>query len=265
MIKKLLAVAIVCTLSACASLQEELKNYVSQPEVTYKSIAIGEASMERLELTPTFNVTNPNSFPIPIDTVAYELSLNNKKMLAGETKAIGMLPGNGNKDVTLAIELTKETLSSLQQLLFKDRKIDYQIKGDVTAAGIAIPFEKSATLYIPDVKVSDLKVSNASFEQLDFVLVVAIDNQNEFSLPLEDVSYAVSSKGKALFNGALKNTKIAQGSNSVEIPVSIKPSDLFSSVFSLLLTPELPLHFEITSPLFTKSYDHPLNLNSFFL
>lgn len=264
MIKKLLAVAMVCTLAACGTLQQELQNYVKKPEVTYQSIAVGKASMDLIELTPTFNVTNPNGFPIPVDTVSYALSLNNKQMLEGETKEIGTLPANGDKDVTLAIALTKETLSSLQQLLFKDKKIDYQIQGDVTAAGIAIPFEKSATLYIPDIKVGDLKVVNASFEKLEFVLSVDIDNKNEFSLPLEDVSYSVSSKGNELFKGALKNTQIAQGSNSVEIPVSIKPNDLFSNVFSMLLNPELPLHFEITSPLFTKSYDHSLNMGSFF-
>jgi len=265
MMKKAVVIALVFLVSACASLQEEIKDYIKQPEVSYKSIAVGEVSMDRIELTPTFNVANPNNFPIPVDSVSYELSLNNQKMVEGQSTEIGALPASGDKDVTLSIDLTQETLSALQQLLFKDKKLDYQIKGSVAAMSIPIPFEESGTLYVPDIKVRDLKVANASFEKLDFLLSVDIENKNDFSLPLEDVSYAVSSKGKALFDGALKTTQIAQGSNNIEIPVSIKPSELFGSMFSLLLTPELPLHFEITTPLFSESYDHTLNLSTFFL
>jgi len=263
--KKLVVIALVFLVSACSSLQEELKNYVKQPEVTYKSISVGKVSMDLLELTPTFNVANPNAFSIPVDTISYELSLNNEKMLEGESAEIGTLPASGDKDVTLSIGLTQETLTSLQQLLFKDKKLDYQIKGSVEAMNIPIPFEESGTLYVPDITVRELKVANASFEKLEFLLSVDIENKNDFSLPLEDVSYAVSSEGKALFSGALKTTQIAQGSNNIEIPVSIKPSELFGSMFSLLLNPELPLHFEITTPLFSKSYDQSLNLSTFFL
>lgn len=264
MFKKLSTVAVILMLSACASLQEGISSLVQTPEVSYQSIAIGEASMDLIELQPTFNVANKNDFPIPVDSVSYQLSLNNKKMLEGETKEVGTLPVNGNKDVTLGIDLTKETLSSMQQLLFKEKKIDYLIKGDVSAMGLSVPFEKSATLYVPDVTISDVKVVEASFDNLELLLSVDIENKNEFSLPLDDVSYAVSSKGKSLFTGALNNKKIAQGSNNVQIPVSIQPKDMFSSVFALLLSPELPLHIEITTPLFNKSYDHSLNLSTFF-
>jgi len=265
MIKKIVAVIMVFTLSACASLQEELQNYVKQPEVTYKSIAVGQVSMDLIELMPSFNISNQNNFSIPVNSVSYQLSLNEKKMLEGQSQEVGTLPANADKEVTLSIDLTQETLTSLQQLLFKDKKIDYQIKGSVNTLGVDLPFEKSATLYVPDIKVREMKVVNASFEQLDLLLSVDIDNKNDFSLPLEDVSYAVSSKGKALFDGMLSTTNLAEGSNQINIPVSIKPQDIFGSMFTLLLNPELPLHFEISTPLFTKSYDHSLNLTSFFL
>lgn len=264
MIKKLLIVALAVMVSSCSTLQKELKNYVKQPEVNYKSFAVGNVSMDAIELIPTFNVANKNDFSLPINTITYELSLNNKKMLAGETAEIGTLAANKDKDVSLSIDLTKETLTSFQQLLFKDKKLDYQIKGDVNAMGLSIPFEKSATLYVPDIKVSDVKVNSATFDKVDIVLSLEIENQNDFSLPLEDVNYSVSSKGNTLFSGGLSNQKIAKGKTNLQLPLSIKPSDLFSNVFSMLLNPELPLTFEIETPLFKKSYDQSLNLSSFF-
>lgn len=263
-IKKLLVIAAIVLMSACSTLQQELKNYVKQPEVTYKSISVGKISMDTIELNPTFNVANKNAYSIPIDTVNYELSLNNKKMLVGETNKVGTLPANSAKDIILSLALTQETLTALQQLLFKDKKLDYQVKGSVTAMGLAIPFEQSATLYVPEIKISDLQVVKASFNQVDILLSIDVDNQNSFNLPLETLNYSVSSGGKALFSGDLKNHKIAQGQNTIQLPLSIKLNELFSSVFSLLSNPELPLHFEVKSPLFSKSYDQSLNLSSFF-
>jgi len=264
MIKKSLIVAMMMIISACSTLQKELKNHVKTPEVNYQSISLGKVAMDSIELNPIFNIANKNAFSLPINTINYELSLNNEKMFAGETEAIGTLPANSDKNVSLSIDLTKETLTSLQQLLFKDKKLNYQVKGNVNVMGLAIPFEKSATLYVPEIKIIDFKVVNASFTQLDIILSVAIDNQNAFSLPLENVNYSVTSNNKSLFKGELKSQNIAQGKNNIQLPLSIKPNELFNNVFALLLTPELPLHVEINTPLFNKSYDHSLNLSSFF-
>ena len=264
MFKKLLFVSSLAALSACSTLLDVAKDYVKQPEVTYKSISIGEVSTDRIALNPTFNVLNTNSFAMPVDNVSYELSLNNKKLVEGETDAIGTLPANSDKDVKLAFELTQDSLTALQQLLFKENQLDYQVKGSVNTMGLAIPFEQSSTLYVPEVSIADLEVINADFDKLDLVLTLAINNKNDFSLPLEDVNYAVSSNGSDLFSGALTSQKITEGASTITLPLIVKPSDMFSNVFALLMSPELPLHFEITSPLFTKTYDQTINLTSLF-
>lgn len=251
-------------ISACSTLQKELSNYIKQPEVSYKSIAVGEVSMNLIELKPTFTIDNKNDFSIPIDAVSYDFSLNDKKMLTGESDEVGTLPANDAKDVTLSLALTKETLTSLQQLLFKDKKLDYQVKGSVKTMGLTIPFEESSTLYVPEISIRDIKVVNASLEQFEILLSVDIDNQNDFSIPIETISYSVSTGDKALFKGDLKNNKIAKGKNNIELPLTINPNDLFSSAFAMFANPELPLHFEIESPLFSKSHHQTLDLSSFF-
>ncbi|MEH6452121.1 MAG: LEA type 2 family protein [Psychromonas sp.] len=263
MTKPLLAISMLLIISACSSLKDQLSNYVKEPDVTYKSIAMGEVSMDLIQLKPTFTIDNKNDFSIPIDTMDYTLSLNEKTMLTGENVEVGTLPANDTKDVTLSIDLTKETLSSLQQLLFKEKKIDYQVKGSVKAMGLSIPFEKSDTIYVPEVTINDFKVVNASMDKLEILLDVDIDNQNDFSIPLETMSYSVSTGGNALFSGDIKNKEIAKGKNNIVLPLTIKPNDLYSNAFAMLTNPQLPLHFEIKSPLFTKSYDQTLNLGSF--
>jgi len=264
MIKKILVGALVLTTTACTTLQHELKNYLNKPVVNYKSITVGQLAIDSIELNPTFNVLNKNAFPIPINAATYELFLNNDKVLDGTTNSIGTLPANQNKDVTLSLNLTEETLISLQHILLRDKKIDYQVKGNVNIMGLPILFEKSDTLYVPELEVVDMQVVSANFTQLDIMLKLEINNINNFNLPLENIHYSVSSNRNILFNGDIKDQDIAKGSNIIELPLSIKPNTLFTNIFALINNPVLPLHFEINTPLFNKSYDHALNLSSFF-
>lgn len=265
MCKKLLSVALVVILSACSTLQKELNHYIQKPTVSYKSMAVGDISMQEIKLSPTFSVANKNNFALAINSVSYELFLNNKKMLAGESAEIGALPAQAEKDITLSVVLNQETMASLQQLLFKHKKLDYKIQGKVATMGLTIPFESAATLYVPEIKVADLTVERATFTQLNITLIVEIENQNRFTLPLNDIHYSLSSQGKRLFQGELQNQKIVQGKNNLQLPLTIRPNELFNNLFALLLNPELPLTFTIESPLFSKSYQKSLNLTSFFL
>ncbi|TEW51513.1 hypothetical protein E2R67_07025 [Psychromonas sp. RZ5] len=264
MIKKLLVGVLVLTTTACTTLQHELKNYLNKPVVNYKSISVGKLAIDAIELNPTFNVQNKNAFPIPINEATYELYLNNDKVLDGTTNAIGTLPANQDKDVTLSLNLTQETLISLQHILLRDKQLNYRVKGNVNAMGLTLPFEKSDTLYVPDLKVVDMQVVNASFTKLDIMLKLEVTNTNNFNLPLENIHYSVSSNRNILFNGDLKDQNVAKGSNTIQLPLTIKPNTLFTNIFALLNNPVLPLHFEINTPLFNKSYDHSLNLSSFF-
>jgi len=264
MFKKILLGALVLTTTACSTLQHELKNHLNKPEVNYKSISVGKLAIDAIELNPTFNVLNKNAFPIPIDKATYELYLNNDKVLQGTTNSIGTLPATQDKDVTLSLNLTNETLISLQHILLRDKQLNYQVKGNVIAFGLTLPFEKSDTLYVPELDVVDMQVINATFTQLDIMLKLKVDNANKFNLPLENIHYSVSSNKSILFNGDIKNQNISKGSNTIELPITIKPNKLFSNIFALLNNPILPLHFEINTPLFNKSYDHSLNLSSFF-
>tara|TARA_R110001583_G_scaffold38455_2_gene124284 strand:+ start:1749 stop:2543 length:795 start_codon:yes stop_codon:yes gene_type:complete len=264
MIKKLLAVAMLLSISACATLQEEINKFVKQPEVTYQSISVGKIAMDGIELNPTFNINNSNDFAIPVDIVSYDFTFNNRKIFSGETAEIGTLPAKDNKDVMLSINLNQETLASLQQLLLTDKKLDYQIKGSVKAMGLVLPFEKSDTFYIPEISIADVKVVNANLSQLNVLLSIDVNNQNDFGLPLETLDYSVSTGNQLLFSGALNNQSISQGKNNIQLPLSIKLNSIFNSVFDILANPQLPLHFEIKSPVFNKSYDQSMNLTSFF-
>lgn len=258
----LLALAI--TVSACSTLQNLMKDNIKEPEVTYKNVSVGELTRNKIELKPAFSIANNNAFTIPIDNIKYELSFNQKTMISGETDKIGDLPANQSKDVTLGIDLTNDTLASLKDVLLNKGKIDYVIKGEVEVMGFKFPFERASTLFKPTVSLGELKIKSASFKQVEVVVNLVVDNKNDFILPLDMLSYSANSGEHQLAAGDLKNQTIQKGINQLQIPLNINPSQLFSSVFSLLQDPKLPLSFNFNSGAFETSVQTTLNLKTLF-
>jgi LEA14-like dessication related protein len=264
MIKKVMLLVLAITVSACSTLQNLMKENIKEPEITYKSMSIGQLTRDNIELKPTFSIANNNGFTIPIDRLKYELSFNKKSMIKGATDKVGDLPANQSTDVTLAIDLTKDTLAAIKDVLFKEGKIDYIIKGEVEVLGFIFPFEKASTLFKPTVSLGKLTIKKAGFKQVDIVVNLTVANQNDFTLPLDLLSYSVSAGGNQLVAGSLKDQSIKQGTNLLQIPLSINPSKLFSSIFSLLQNPKLPLSFNFSSGAFEHSLQQTLNLESLF-
>lgn len=262
MFKKIMVVILAITASACSTMQNLVKDNLKQPEVTYKNISLGDLSREKIELKPTFSIANKNSYSIPVGNLKYELSFNQKTMLKGETDQVGSLPANQSKDVTLGIDLTKETLASVKDILLKDGQIDYVIKGEVDVMGFTFPFEKSSTVYKPTIKLGKVEIKKSSLKQVDMIVNLIVDNQNDFVLPLDMLSYTVSTGSEKLVAGDLKDQKIQQGTNNIQIPVSINLRQMFSSMFSLLQNPELPLSFNFNAGGFEKSVEQTLDLKS---
>lgn len=262
MFKKIIVIALAMTATACATMQGLVKDNLKEPEVTYKNITMGELTREKIQLKPTFSIANKNGYAIPVDNLKYELSFNQKTMLKGETDQVGSLPANQSKDVTLGLDLTKESLLSVKDILMKEGQIDYVIKGEVEVMGFKFPFEKASTLYKPTVSLGKLEVKSASFKQVEMAVNLTVNNKNDFTLPLDMLSYTVSTGTQQLVAGDLKDQKIQQGSNDIQIPLSVNLGQMFSSMFSLLQDPKLPLTFNFNAGGFEDSVEQTLDLKS---
>jgi len=255
----LVVLTVAMLLGACASM-ESFGNMVNKPTVTYQSVALGDVSSDNIELKPTFSLLNTNNYPIPVDTVDYTLSLNGQQLFDGVTQPIGTLEANKPKEITLAVNLTGGVLKTLQRSLLKTKVINYKVAGHVKVMGIALPFEHEDTIYVPQVKLNDFKVVNASSSRIEAVAKLTIDNQNEFQLPLDNISYSIASQGRHLLSGSLVNQQISQGINKIEVPLSLATGKLVTNVFSLISSANVPLDITVSSPLFNTTSRYNLNL-----
>lgn len=260
MFRTLCVVMVLLFLNACAAVKPVLGPDFKEPEISYQSIALGEVSLSMVQLKPTLAINNLNAFPIPVDQIEYQLLVNDKQLLKGSNESIGELPAKKSKNVTFQIDLNGESLEAARGVLYKADRFDYVIQGKVKALGMSFPFSRSSSLSKPKIAFGGFKINSASFGKISMALTLDVENNNDFSIPLSDLSYKISSKKQLLMSGNLKDESIKQGKNTFQIPLVFKPNELFSSVLSLLANPKMPLTLDIKSSLFSYSTEQSLDI-----
>lgn len=130
-----IALLMAC-LSACASLPEGL---VSTPSVKLSNVQVVGLGFRTQTFLLSFDVANPNPFPLPISNVGYGVRLDGQRFASGETASKFTIPADG--DASFAISVDLDLLQTAPQLLSIVRdgtrqEINYELEGRF---GVDIP------------------------------------------------------------------------------------------------------------------------------
>jgi LEA14-like dessication related protein len=126
----------VC-LSACASIPESL---VDSPKVSLRDVQLLGLGFKNQTFLLSFDVANPNSFPLPIRRVAYGVRLEGQRFASGETTSEFTVPANGDTSFAISVELNLLHTSPQLLSIVRDssrRDISYQLEGRFA---VDIPF-----------------------------------------------------------------------------------------------------------------------------
>lgn len=122
-------------LTACASLE----HFVSAPEVSLRDVHLESLDLAEQTFLLSFDVSNPNPFPLPIKTISYAVKLDGQRFASGEATSSFTVPAgsDGEFGITVALNLLK----TAPDLLFvvRDgvhRDIPYALEGTF---GVDIP------------------------------------------------------------------------------------------------------------------------------
>lgn len=136
-------------LSSCATLPESL---VSTPRVSLSNVKVVGLGFKSQTFLLSFDVANPNSFPLPIRHVSYGVKLDGQRFASGETPCEFTVPANGDTNFAISVDLN--LLQTAPQLLaiVRDgtrRDVVYELAGqfavDVPLAP-AIRYENSGAI-----------------------------------------------------------------------------------------------------------------------
>lgn len=125
-------------LGACAS----GAGLVTGPGVRLNRVEVAEIEFSRQVFVLGFEISNPNSFALPVTGVRYGIDLDGSRFATGETGGGFAVPAHGAADFAIRVEL--DLLKSAPQLLNTVRnaarsEIHYDLTGSLA---VDLPFAK---------------------------------------------------------------------------------------------------------------------------
>jgi len=127
---------LVLSISACATMPE---NLVKSPTVNLSSVQVMGLGFANQTFLLSFDVENPNPFPLPVDHVNYGVKLNGQRFASGETVSNFTVPAIGNARFAISVDLNLlQTAPGLLSIVRDGarREIAYELTGQL---GVGIP------------------------------------------------------------------------------------------------------------------------------
>lgn len=118
---------------------------VESPTVRLEAVEVTSLSLAKQTFVLRFDVTNPNSFPLPVRTIRYQVLLEKERFAGGETTSEFTIPasGDGRFSIDVEVDLMRQATSLLSIIgSGVARPIDYELHGSLH---VALPFARPLT------------------------------------------------------------------------------------------------------------------------
>ena len=128
--------AVLTLIVSCATSAE----FIQTPSVSLNGIRMSQFNYTGQTFVLSFDVSNPNPYPLPIKSVRYHLQLDEERFASGESPSDFSVPASGDGAFELSVELN--LLKSAPQIASLLRggmgePVPYKLSGSL---GIDIPF-----------------------------------------------------------------------------------------------------------------------------
>lgn len=124
--------------SACASVPGVLE----QPKISVQDVSLQSVSLTQGNALIALQVTNPNAFPLPIRGVGYGINLNGTRVAQGQQQLGENIAPGATVPLNIPVQLQLMDIARLIPTIFSERKVQYDLVGEVQLPLISIPFQK---------------------------------------------------------------------------------------------------------------------------
>jgi len=128
---------LVSTMSACATLPD---NLVKAPSVNLSNVQVVGLGFNGQTFLLSFDVENPNPFPLPVESVDYGVKLDGQRFASGSTASDFTVPASGDTSFAISVDLNLLQTAPHLLTIVRDsarREIAYELDGQL---GVGIPF-----------------------------------------------------------------------------------------------------------------------------
>ena len=131
--------SILFGLTACQVLQQHLK----EPQIAFQSVAFQPISLQEGRLDSTVKITNPNAFKLPVRSMLYRLTLNEREFASNTLSLDESIPANGSVQVKLPITLKYAELIGGVTNALQNKRIRFQLTGEMDFGLLTVPYSKT--------------------------------------------------------------------------------------------------------------------------
>lgn len=115
---------------------------VDSPSVRLTRIETGHMSFDSQTFVLGFDISNPNSFPLPVQAVSYSVNIGEQRFASGTTQGEFTVPARGDSSFAISVDLDMlQQTSRVAALLRAGSRGDvpYELDGTLT---VNIPFTR---------------------------------------------------------------------------------------------------------------------------
>ena len=94
-VKQMAGIGLVVVLAGLAACESIPENLIKQPEVKLHEVEVQGLGFNAQTFLLTFDINNPNPFPLPVNHVSYGLKLDGQQFASGQTPGEVSVPASG--------------------------------------------------------------------------------------------------------------------------------------------------------------------------
>jgi len=219
----IVALVLLAVLAGCAA-----------PSARLTRVSFKDIDLQSLTMIFDVELTNPNSAPLPLVDLDYELSSRGNSFFTGQAPLAGEVPARGAKTISLPARITySQILTALADVkpgAVVPYKADLGLSIRVPVIGkLRLPMHKEGNLPVPappGVELQDIKWNKFTLDRAGGVFKIRLTNHNQFPIEMARMTYSLTLGKMEVARSSLAHP-VSLGPNGgagvVEIPISFSP------------------------------------------
>ena len=132
--------------SACSGLHKDL----IEPKVNLQNVQVTDPTFSEATLVFHFQVENPNTVPLEVDKVNYNLKLNGKAFTSGVLDQGLKVDSKSSAVIPLPVRVKYADLASSITTLLSQGSTPYELDGSVKVGWFSVPFKKDGEVKLQE-------------------------------------------------------------------------------------------------------------------
>lgn len=204
------------------------------PSARLAGVSFKDIDLQSLTVVFDVELTNPNSAPLPLADLDYELSSRGNSFFTGQAPLQGDVPAQGTRTISLPAQITySQILTALADVkpgAVLPYKADLGLSIRVPVIGkLRLPIHKEGKLPVPaapGVELLDIKWDKLTLDSAGGVFNIRVTNHNQFPIEMARMAYGLTLGKMEVARSSLASPVSLDpngGAGIVEIPISFSP------------------------------------------